>query len=330
VRQLRNLGCNGVGGSHLGSGCSDPYGASLNAGPSLGSRAWVNPYTGGYSGTVSEVNNHSGHVHTNSAHKILIEVNDLNTSMNQGASYYGEAMYVTPHEYTWCSQHPGTCTAGSVNNTLNNASWRKVTVGGTQSPFSFTWNGATVRQQPAIYAWAGATIVRIEPDPGNDGVGYVAYKVTNPSPGVYHYEYAIYNQNLDRGIQSFSLPAGSSVTKSNVGFHAPPQHPGWTFDGTPGNLGYSSTPWALTETPYATQGATEAFAQNPNANALRWGTLYNIRFDSDREPSTQFATVSFYKTGSPISVQVQGPSNPNAPWPCTSRRRNGVPIPSCG
>ena len=26
----------------------------------------------------------------------------------------------------------------------------------------------------------------------------VAYKVTNPSPGVWHYEYAVYNQNLDR------------------------------------------------------------------------------------------------------------------------------------
>src|SRR6185436_1421348 len=34
------FGCNGVGGSHLGSGCSDPYDASLNASQgSLGSRA---------------------------------------------------------------------------------------------------------------------------------------------------------------------------------------------------------------------------------------------------------------------------------------------------
>ena len=40
------FGCNGVGGTHLGSGCSDPYSASLNSGPNLGSRAWINPFTG--------------------------------------------------------------------------------------------------------------------------------------------------------------------------------------------------------------------------------------------------------------------------------------------
>ena len=43
------FGCNGVGGTHLGSGCSDLYSAGLNAGQAgLGSRAWVNPFTGVY------------------------------------------------------------------------------------------------------------------------------------------------------------------------------------------------------------------------------------------------------------------------------------------
>ena len=41
------FGCNGVGGSHLGSGCSDAYGAGLNGSQTgIGSRAWVNPFTG--------------------------------------------------------------------------------------------------------------------------------------------------------------------------------------------------------------------------------------------------------------------------------------------
>src|SRR5437667_9309598 len=36
------FGCNGVGGSHLGSGCSDAYGAGLNGSQTgIGSRAWV-------------------------------------------------------------------------------------------------------------------------------------------------------------------------------------------------------------------------------------------------------------------------------------------------
>jgi hypothetical protein len=43
---------------------------------------------------------------------------------------------------------------------------------------------------------------RIEPDPGNDGIWFMGYTVTNPSAGVWHYEYALYNINLDRAIQS--------------------------------------------------------------------------------------------------------------------------------
>src|SRR4029450_7251523 len=30
--------------------------------------------------------------------------------------------------------------------------------------------------------------------------------------------------------------------------------------------------------------ASEAFAQNQNANAIRWGILYNFRFDADQPP----------------------------------------------
>src|SRR5947208_2527463 len=43
------FGCNGVGGDHLGSGCSDAYGAGLNGSQfGIGSRAWVNPFTGNF------------------------------------------------------------------------------------------------------------------------------------------------------------------------------------------------------------------------------------------------------------------------------------------
>src|SRR5258705_755038 len=41
------FGCNGGGGPHLGSGCSDAYGAGLNGSQGgIGSPAWVNPFTG--------------------------------------------------------------------------------------------------------------------------------------------------------------------------------------------------------------------------------------------------------------------------------------------
>ena len=220
------FGCNGVGGSHLGSGCSDAYGAGLNGSQvGIGSRAWVNPFTGSFpSGTTA--NDHSGHVHNVTSHRILVETSDLIPAQNLGATYFAEAEYIVPHEYTWCQSHPGQC------NMYNNASYQRQNVSGGPTTFSFSPVGSTVREQPAIMAWTGATVNRIEPDPGNDGIWFMGYKVTNPSAGVWHYEYALYNQNLDRAIQSFSVPLGPGVNVSNIGFHAPPQHPGFAHDGT--------------------------------------------------------------------------------------------------
>src|SRR6185503_3991900 len=283
------FGCTPSGsGSLLGAGCSDPYTASLNATQSsLGSRAWVNPFTGAYPGSNPSPSNHTGHTHTGTSHRILVEMSDLNTSVNPGATYYAEAQYVTPHEYAWCQANPGQC------NMYNNVSSRRFNVSGTTS-FTFSPVGSTV-QKYAISAWPGATISRVEPVPGTDGVAFVAYKVTNPSPGVWHYEYLIYNQNLDRAIQSFSVPLAPGIAISNVGFHAPPQPAAFTNDGTVGSPGYSSTPWTPTQAPDALTWATQTFAQNQNANAIRWGTLYNFRFDSDRPPDLTNATVGFFK-----------------------------------
>jgi Carboxypeptidase regulatory-like domain len=308
TENICTLGCNGTGGTHLGSGCSDPYVASLNSGGSghtLGSRAWINPFTGAFprSDSATPPNSHTGHTHDGTSHRILVEISDLSTTSNPGASYYAEAQYITPHEYVWCQAHAGQC------NMYNNVSYRRYNVTGTGSPFSFQTGGFTTqRSKTAISAWTGSTSTIIEPAPGQDGIGTVAYKVTNPSPGVWHYEYAVYNQNMDRGIQSFSVPIGSGITLTNVGFHAPPQQPGWAGDGTVGNAGFSSTPWTSTLASGAQTWATETFAQNANANVIRWGTMYNFRFDSNRPPQAMNATLGFYKTGAPMTVAVQGPA----------------------
>lgn len=169
--------------------------------------------------------------------------------------------------------------------------------------------------QPAISAWTGATVNRIEPDPGNDGIWFMGYKVTNPSAGVWHYEYALYNENLDRAIQSFSVPLGPGVNISNIGFRAPSQHPGWANDGTFDSQGYSSTPWTPTQTANSLTWTTETFANNQNANAIRWGTLYNFRFDADQPPQAANATADFFKTGTPITVAIQAPVQGGTPTP---------------
>src|SRR4029077_20590639 len=100
-------------------------------------------------------------------------------------------------------------------------------------------------------------------------------------------EYAIFNMNLDRAVQSFHVVYPFfPPTLNNVGFHAPPQHPGWAHDGTQGDAGYSSAQWSLTKAFDSITWNTETFAQNQNANAIRWGTLYNFRFDSPAGPAT--------------------------------------------
>jgi hypothetical protein len=190
----------------------------------------------------------------------------------------------------------------------NNVSYRQYNVTGINQPFSFHNAAATVREQPAIMAWTGATVNRIEPDPGNDGIWFMGYKVTNPSAGVWHYEYALYNQNLDRGIQSFSVPLMPGVNITNIGFHAPLQEPGWANDGTFNNQGYSSTPWSVVQSSDSITWNTETFAQNQNGNAIRWATLYNFRFDADQPPQNGNATVGFFKIGSPMAVAVQAPA----------------------
>ena len=297
----------------LGVGCSDAYASSQNADQTdhigaMGSRAWINPFTGAFPGSNPRPDSHAGHAHTPTSHRILVNANDLNTTLNPGATYYAEVQYDSPHEYAWCQAHPGQC------NMYNNASYRRYNVSGTTA-FTFTEVGYTSVMTPATAVWAGATTVTIEPESGVDGRAFVVYKVTNPSTGVWHYEYAIHNQNLDRSIQSFSVPLGQGITLSNIGFHAPPNHPGFPNDGTAGNAGFSNAAWTSNQTGDALTWSSDTFAQNQNANAIRFGTMYNFRFDSNRPPQPASATVGFLKTGAPITVAIQGPAPEGAATP---------------
>ena len=156
----------------------------------------------------------------------------------------------------------------------------------------------------------------------------MGYKVTNPTTGVWHYEYALYNQNLDRSIQSFSVPVGPGVNISNIGFHAPIQQPGWAHDGTQGDAGYSSAPWNVTQDASSITWSTETFAQNQNANAIRFGTLYNFRFDADQPPNPTNATVGYFKTGSPTVVVVQAAGNVPLPSPTPTPTASPTPTPT--
>ena len=324
-----NFGCNTSGcstGSQLCSGCSDTYTAGLNSDQNqIGSRAWVNPFTGYFPSGIDgngqpKVDDHTGHNHTGTSHRVTVAMSDLDPTQNPGATYFAEAQYIAPSEYTWCQSNPSEC------NMYNNVSYRQFSVSGGPSTFTFSPVGSTFRMQPAIMAWADATVNQVQPDPGNDGIWFMGYKVTNPTTGVWHYEYALYNENLDRSIQSFSVPLGPGVNISNIGFHAPPQEPGWANDNT-GGQGYSSTPWTVTQASDSITWNTETITQNPYANAIRFGTLCNFRFDADQPPQAANATVGFFKIGSPMTVAIQGPSGGASPTPTATATPRPTPTP---
>jgi len=103
--------------------------------------------------------------------------------------------------------------------------------------------------------------------------------------------------NSDRSAGAFrvALPTDAQFQIGNIGFHDINYHSGEIWDGgdwLPANVACGSITWATT--PYA---------QNQNANALRWGTLYNFRFEAKRAPDyVSTVTIYLFKTGTPSSV----------------------------
>jgi len=99
------------------------------------------------------------------------------------------------------------------------------------------------------------------------------------------------------------------VTITNIGFKDVNHH-----SGEP----YTNTDWtASIADGLLTWKADATFAQNANANALRWSTMYNFWFDASTGPEAVLADFGLFKPGgagdpSSVSVTIQGPS----PAPC--------------
>jgi len=273
-------------GSHLGVNCSDPYSAGLNGDQSrLGPKWEVNPNSGVYpypfgSGSGSGV-----------LYKRLQARNtDLDPASNPGSVYYVEGQYVTNDDAIAKQQN-------------NNASYRRVTVGAAPN-FTLTLQDATVQQQPAIRAWKVNDPGVTESTINAEGLMMLSARATLVSGNTYHYEYAFFNMNSNRGAQSFTVPIPPGTVVTNLDFHDVDYHSGEPFVGTD---------WTSTVNPTSVTWASQTFAENPNANALRWGTLYNFRFDADAAPGTGNITVGFFRAGTPASG-----TTPNVvPGPCS-------------
>jgi hypothetical protein len=281
-------GCQSTDGSHLGVKCSDPYTSARNGSQSgLGPKWQVNAYTGNF--TYPPANPAwSGSV----ARRLQVAITDLEATNGSTIRYFGSGQYVTPDD----------AAAGNQN---NNESWREITVTGSGSAWTFGLAGSTVRGMYALNAWktVDSTVTLREVQIPGDGLLIVGYKTYPLGGGLYRYEYAVQNLNADRSIGSFSIPAAAGLSITNIGFHGVVYRDG---DG-PGNVNYDGTDWPGTYAGGAVSWATTPFGTNPNANAIRWGTTYNFRFDANAAPVAGTATLGYFKVAGSITANVDVP-----------------------
>jgi len=273
--------CQSTPCSTLGIGCADTYWATLNDGQGGQSKVNVNAATGSHV--------HGGSPTGNSAirGRLQVAVDDMEPGLNAGAQYFIEGHYVTADD----------AAAGAG---ANNASWRRVNVNAVNN---VTGGGPTIREKAAIFAWSDSdpnviikTAQNVE-SAGTKTTFYVGCRVTAIGGGFYHYEYAIQNLNSDQSADGFYIPVEPSANVTNIGFHDVSYHSGDPYDGTdwPGARVGGQISWETTP-----------FGTNPNANAIRWGTLYNFRFDSNAPPVDGTVTVGLFKPSTNTELSVPG------------------------
>jgi hypothetical protein len=277
--------CQSGPGGVLRVGCLDVYSASWNGNQGyLGPRTGINPHTG-------ELSSLPGGSGSAIERRIQIYQADMDATNFPDALYFIESVYVATD-------------VAQAGNWYNNATYRRVTIDGS---YAMTLQDDAQAMIPAIFAWADYGVgpgqpidesVIIAPvDVPDEGRFYVGSKVIDNGDGTWRYEYAVYNLFSQRSAGSFAVPVGSDVVITDVGFHAPLYHSGEQQD---------NTPWAVSLSSDAIVWTTaESYLQNPNANAIRWGTLYNFWFTSDQPPVPADAELGLFIPGTPASVFVE-------------------------
>ncbi|MBI4717001.1 MAG: hypothetical protein HY763_04295 [Planctomycetes bacterium] len=245
-------------------------------------RSQVNPHTGyfPYPWTAPSITSKVDR-------RLQVHDADLDPAFNPGARYFIEGHYV----------HPDDSSAGNQD---NSASYREVLVAEPE-PFVYqvliddAWQ--TQRQQAAVRAWQDADPEVVETDlrvPG-EGLFILAAKATLTNSGVWRYSYALQNLNSDRGARLFSVPLPAAAIVANIWFHDVDHHSGETYDLTdwPGGVAGNAVVWS-----------TATYVNNPDANALRFDSIYSFGFDTNVEPEATSVTIGVFKPGFPMELSA--------------------------
>jgi hypothetical protein len=288
----------GTNGHHLGVRCSDPYSAVGNGSQIVMAPKWsINASTGAYGCCPYPAQGLTG----NAIYKRLqVDNDDLEPALNSGARYYLEGQFVSP------PKEPDDATEAAELATHNNASYREVGVTSAAGDYTIQMIGPTRRERPGIRAWADA-------DPGveldqiqADGWFFVAAKASAVGGGVWRYEYAVQNLSSHRSAGLFSVPIPLGATLGSIGFHDVDDHSADSTARDGSGSHYDLTDWSNNGgSGPSLAWSTTPFVLDPEANALRWGTLYNFRFEADVRPATGNVAIGLFRPGAPGWVTVR-------------------------
>ncbi|MCH2147587.1 MAG: hypothetical protein MK073_07210 [Phycisphaerales bacterium] len=270
--------CQSTPCSTLGIGCADTYWAGLNANGEV-PRSDVNAYTGFYNYPFTDSPEGPSSLRGN----LQIANSDVDPSQNPGARYFVEGMYVTQDD-------------ADYGNQMNNASWREIEFNSISDPNGIGNGPAQTNVgDPAIVAWSEIDPeVELQIIDTDTGRLYLASKVSDNGDGTYHYEYAIHNLNCERAVGSVEINTGE-VAPTNVGIHFAPTNSG---------SNYSNQTWNISNENGVLSWSTESYSSNANANALRWGQMYNFRFDSASPPADGDLSINYFVPGGPEGIIV--------------------------
>lgn len=285
------LPCNAGGGSFFFVGCSDTYGSGINENQmNLGPSEELNPWLGTWNlvgsyfdkgdpaATGSAANDSVKSLSFSQIAAFDAVKNRITVRENEiiaGATYYGQVQAVVQGE-------PGT-------NRGNNISNRQLTITQSGSSFNTGSAGASVAGS-VLTRWQGA-MVGAGDNGSDDGHFVLGAKVTGPTSGMYHYEYAIHNVDNHRGGGTIHIPLAAGAVVQNFGFR--------DLDLDAGNN------WSFTV------GANELTVTLNGTNAIDWNTIYNVWFDCSIAPGAGSVTIDQARpgTGAPsVSVSTQVPS----------------------
>ncbi|MBC7773032.1 MAG: hypothetical protein H7210_11090 [Pyrinomonadaceae bacterium] len=290
-------GCTPSGTDTLGARCADPESSTFMGLPNfLGPKWQVNAATGAFAYPPANPP-FSGSV----ARRLQARISDLDPAQNGGGLYFAEVVAVSNSDAAAANHH-------------NNASHRPVNITGGGSEWTMAFAGATRRERAAIQAWR-------EIDPAvseaavfvsGDGWFIVAGRASQVDADTWHYEYAVENLSSDRSAGAFHVPVPPGVVVTEIGFH----DVDYTNGDGPGNVNFSGTDWPGVVTGNSVRWATQTFAENQGANALRWGTLYNFRFDASTPPVVGEVNLELFRPGTPSGISVPGMPMPGGPPMC--------------